>query len=147
MKLDIEGIEVDCIIGDLPEERMRAQRLIVDAALVIDDTAASSDALADTADYVAIADAIRRTLVDAKCKLIERAARIAADACIEFAHVSSCEIKVTKRGAVPGIARTSATCKAARGLFSFNRAGEEPQKEEAKCSKPKHWWNFSKREA
>ena len=56
MTLMIEGIEVECIIGDLPEEREREQTLVVDAELEIPDRAAETDALADTVDYAAAAE-------------------------------------------------------------------------------------------
>ena len=50
MKLRLCGIEVDCVIGDLPEERTRLQRLRVDAELTVPDVASSSDDLADTVE-------------------------------------------------------------------------------------------------
>ena len=43
-QLKLNGIEVECIIGDLPEERESEQRLLVDVALDID--------LADAAESV-----------------------------------------------------------------------------------------------
>ena len=58
MTLMIEGIEVECIIGDLPEEREREQTLVVDAELEIPDRAAETDALADTVDYAAAAERV-----------------------------------------------------------------------------------------
>ncbi|MBO7482665.1 MAG: dihydroneopterin aldolase, partial [Kiritimatiellae bacterium] len=51
MVLRISGLSVDCIIGDLPEERGREQRLRVDAELTVPLAAALSDDLHDTADY------------------------------------------------------------------------------------------------
>ena len=100
MTLRIEGIEAECIIGDLPEEREREQTLVVDAELEIPDRAAETDALADTVDYAAAAERVRAALRAAKCRMIERAAKVAFDAlgpgCVR--------VKVVKRGAVPGVA-------------------------------------------
>ena len=48
-RLELRGLEVECIIGDLPEERGREQRLLVDVSLGCDLAAAgASDALCDT---------------------------------------------------------------------------------------------------
>lgn len=111
MKLELNGIEVDCVIGDLPEERNRLQRLKVDAALEIPDAAALSDDLADTVDYAALAERIRATLVEAKCRMIERAAYLAAQVCRGDARVISAEVRVTKTGAVEGLGSASAVVK------------------------------------
>ena len=104
MTLKIDGIEVECIIGDLPEERIREQTLVVDAELEIPDRAAETDALADTVDYAAAAERVRAALRAAKCRMIERAAKVAFDAlgpgCVR--------VKVVKRGAVAGIAAAGA---------------------------------------
>ena len=37
MRLELNGIDVDCIIGERSDERTRTQRLRVDVALTIDD--------------------------------------------------------------------------------------------------------------
>ena len=50
MVLSLNGLEVDCIIGERPDERERLQRLVIDAELEISPAAAQSDNLADTAD-------------------------------------------------------------------------------------------------
>jgi dihydroneopterin aldolase len=78
MELMLNGIGIDCIIGDLPDERVRLQRLRVDAVLEIPDTAGETDELSDTVDYAALAEDIRAGLVAAECRMIERAAKLAA---------------------------------------------------------------------
>lgn len=45
MKLELNGIEVECIIGEREDERNRLQTLRVDVALDIPDDAAETDAL------------------------------------------------------------------------------------------------------
>ena len=114
MTLRMDGLEVECVIGDLPGERERPQRLLVDAELEVSDRAAESDDLADAADYAALAERIRAALVGAKCRLIERAARIACDACLADGHVVAARVSVTKRGAVPGLASATAVCDSVR---------------------------------
>ena len=108
MKLDLIGIDVDCIIGERPEERVASQRLRVDVTLEISDRAADTDELADTVDYAALTDRIRAALVAARCRMIERAAKVVYDVCMADAHVLSASATVTKSGAVPGLTSASA---------------------------------------
>ena len=100
MKLELNGIDVDCIIGECPDERTRTQRLRVDVVLAIDDTAAETDELADTVDYAALTEGIRTALVAAKCRMIERAAKVVADLCLADEKVSAAKVRVVKSGAI-----------------------------------------------
>ena len=50
--LKINGIEVECVLGDLPEERTREQKIQVDVSLELDlEAASASDSIDDTVDY------------------------------------------------------------------------------------------------
>ena len=109
MLLELNGLEVDCIIGELPEERVRNQRLVLDVQLDVCDDSASSDELMDTVDYAALADSIREALIAAECRMIERAAKVAHDICIADPKVRSAKVKVTKSGAIKHLASASAT--------------------------------------
>ena len=123
MKLRLDGIDVDCIIGDLPDERNRLQRLRIDVEVVVPDDVASSDDLADTADYVALAEKVRSSLVAAKCRMIERAAKVAAEACLSVPRVESATVKVMKAGAVEGIESATAEWTAGREPCSAANGG------------------------
>lgn len=109
MTLELNGLSVDCIIGDLPAERRAPQRLRVDLALEIDDAAAQSDRLADTVDYARLAADVRAALAAAKPQLIERAAKIAYEAARRDGRVRRATVKVTKFGAIPQLESASAT--------------------------------------
>ena len=100
MQLELNGIDVDCVIGERPDERTRLQRLSVDVALEIPDAAAETDDLADTVDYAALAESIREALIAAKCRMIERAAKVAWDVCRADRRVRLATVRVTKAGAV-----------------------------------------------
>ena len=103
-QLKLNGIEVECIIGDLPEERENEQRLLVDVALDIDLVDASeSDRLDDTVDYSLLVGNIREALEDAKCRLLERAAGVVADVCLSDPRVERVTVGVRKFGSVSGL--------------------------------------------
>jgi len=127
MKLELDGLEVDCILGDLPEERGRAARIALSAVLEVGEEAGVSDRLADTADYAALSEKLRDALVAGKFRLLERAAHVAAEVCLVDPRVSSAEVRVTKRGAVPGLGSASAVCRLSKGaaLPEYELAGIE----------------------
>ncbi len=107
--LRLEGLEVRCIIGDLPDEREREQVLRIDAALSMDlRKAGATDDLGDTADYAALSSRIRKRLAAAKCRLIERAAELAAEECLACKGVEKARIRVRKSGAIEGLASAAA---------------------------------------
>lgn len=114
MKLELNGISIDCIIGERPDERTKMQRLRVDVVLTIDDTAAETDELADTVDYAALAEGIRTALVAAKCKMIERAAKVVCDLCLADAKVSAAKVRVTKGGVIEHLESASAVIEATK---------------------------------
>ena len=98
--LELNALEVSCIIGDLPWERETEQLLKVDIELGISGAVFISDELSDTVDYARLAGIVSERLKTAKCRMIERAARVVADACLEEAGVSFARVKVTKFGAI-----------------------------------------------
>lgn len=114
MKLELNGIDVDCVIGERADERVRTQRLRIDVALTIPDCAGETDELCDTVDYAALTEKIRTALVAAKCKMIERAARIVCDLCLADAKVSAARVRVTKSGAIAHLESASAVVEAER---------------------------------
>jgi len=108
MILKLNNIDVDCIIGDRPEERIRTQHLRIDVVLTVCDRAAESDQLGDTVDYAVLTEKIREALMLAKCRMIERAARIVAEACLTDDKVSHVTASVTKTGAIAHLKSASA---------------------------------------
>ena len=108
LRLELNGIDVDCVIGERADERERLQRLRVDVVLEIPAAAAYSDELADTVDYAALAERIRHGLVEAECRMIERAAFVVAKLCATEKEVRRVEVRVTKYGAVRHLESASA---------------------------------------
>jgi len=101
MKLKLNGMDVACIIGDRPDERALLQTLRIDVELTVPDAAADTDELADTVDYAVLTERIRAALVAAKCRMIERAARVVCETCLAEPKVSAVRAAVTKTGAIP----------------------------------------------
>ena len=124
MKIEIGGLVVPCVIGDLPEERNKEQPLVVDAAIEIADGASQSDRLADTVDYSVLAPKIAAALKAAECRMIERAAKVAWDVCMAEKNAISAKVRVTKKGAVPGVASATAEYSGA-GAAEYELAGIE----------------------
>ena len=114
MKLELNGIDVDCIIGERPDERTRTQRLRVDVVLTVGDKASATDELSDTVDYATLAEGIRAALVAAKCKMIERAAKVVSDLCLADEKVSAAKVRVVKSGAVPHLESAAAVIEVAK---------------------------------
>jgi len=108
VKLKLKGLDVACVIGERPDERERLQNLCVDVELAVSDAAATSDDLADTVDYAALAERIRSALVAAKCRMIERAAKVVCETCLSDPKVSSVRASVTKSGAIPHLTSAEA---------------------------------------
>ena len=108
MKLLLNNIDVECVIGERADERERLQRLRVDVALEIPDDASETDALEDTVDYAELTAAIREALIAAKCRMIERAARLVAEVCRRDPRVTRAEARVTKFGAIPHLESAAA---------------------------------------
>lgn len=101
----LEGLRVECIIGDLPHERIFPQELFLDLELLCDlRPAGQSDALADTVNYVAVAEAIRSALTEARCQMVERAAQLATEAAFATdSRIRACRVTLRKPHALPGV--------------------------------------------
>ena len=114
MKLELNGIDVECIIGERPDERTKTQRLRVDVVLTIDDKVAETDELSDTVDYAVLAERIRAALIAAKCRMIEHAAKVVADQCLADEKVSAAKVRVVKSGAIPHLESAAAVVEAVK---------------------------------
>lgn len=83
--------------GWFPEERERGQLFRVDVALGVDTRpAATSDDLADTVDYGALAKSVVEVIEGEPVNLVETLAARIADLCLEDARVDDVEVTVHK---------------------------------------------------
>ena len=105
MLLSLNNLQAETVIGDMPEERLKAQLVRVDAEFEVPEKAADTDELADTVDYAAAKARIEQALMAAAPKLIERAAKVAFES---VKDLGVRRIKVTKYGALAGLESASA---------------------------------------
>jgi 7,8-dihydroneopterin aldolase/epimerase/oxygenase len=82
--IEVRGLRVVAICGVLDEERTRAQPLQVDLDVeVYANAAATSDDVADTADYGALCDAAVTALTRAQPRLLEAACEVVGRAVLD----------------------------------------------------------------
>jgi dihydroneopterin aldolase len=93
----IKGLRELGIHGVLPEEQIRPQPFEVDIELTVDVTSAGeSDALDDTVDYSAVAEAISRVVASERYALLERLATRIAEVCRVDQRVTGVKVTVRK---------------------------------------------------
>ena len=98
--MSLLGLRIFAHHGVLAEEKSAGQEFIVDIALHADlAAAATSDDLADTIDYGALAAAIHERVASEQWNLIERVAGRVADLVMEDERVSAVEVRVHKPSA------------------------------------------------
>jgi FolB domain-containing protein len=97
----IERLELDCVIGINPWERLTKQRITIDIEINTDLSAAgASDAIEDTINYRTISKAVTSEVEESSFGLVEALAARVADICLEDERAQSVEITVRKPGAV-----------------------------------------------
>ena len=93
----IAGLRELGVHGVLPEEQARPQPFQIDVELTVDMSAAStSDALEDTVDYSAVAEAVSRVVSSERYQLLERLATRIAEVCSVDERVTGVAVTVRK---------------------------------------------------
>ncbi len=104
-KIFINGLEVVCIVGILPEERVTPQKLIIDVSADCDlKVAGHSGDLRDSVDYAALAELIRNHVVRRRARLLEELGVELLQLILKCDQVMAAEIRITKPAAIPGAA-------------------------------------------
>ena len=99
----IQGLRVASTIGVYPEERFGPQELIVDLQLALPHRRAlQSDRLADTIDYGAVAELIRRESLQHAFQLLERLGQHLHDEIQRHYDTPWMRIRISKPDIVPG---------------------------------------------
>ena len=93
----ITGLRELGVHGALAEEQTRPQPFEVDVQLTVDlDPAGQSDALDDTVDYSAVAEAVSRVVRSERYHLLERLATRIAEVCKVDERVTEVAVTVRK---------------------------------------------------
>ena len=101
--ISIVDLEVTCIIGILPNERVKQQTLLLDINLDVDiGDSAFADEIDETIDYTIIADMATKLAVTKKYNLIESFCRDLNNLFLEtFQAIKKTRISVKKPNAIP----------------------------------------------
>ena len=101
--IELERLEIDCIVGILPFERKTPQKIFLDVSMDLDFLVpASSEDVSDTVDYTAVAQELTQLVKERRYQLIETMAVECADLVLErHTGVSRAAIAVHKPAAVP----------------------------------------------
>ena len=104
----IRDLEVQTLIGTLPEERLKRQTLIFNLELETDlEAAGVSDDLRDGVNYSLVEETVRRVAAESAFFLLEKLARTVCDAVLAFDGVKAVTVTVDKPAA-PRYARSIA---------------------------------------
>ena len=101
--LEIQGLAVSCIIGDLPHERTTPQQIVLHVFLSLDlSQVAHSDSLNHTVNYVEVAALCHRVAVDGQYRMIETLAVKMAQAIRDtYPQVQQARVQLQKAGTIP----------------------------------------------
>lgn len=112
----IRDLQVACIIGIYPKERLAKQMVILNLALECDlATAAASDAIADTVNYKELKDRIVGEVGVSEHLLIEKLAQHVASLCLVDSRVRAVTVTVDKPGALTGARSVAVEIRRTRG--------------------------------
>lgn len=96
-KIIISGLQAQCIIGILEEERHKKQTVIIDIELISDLSIPSkTDNIKDTVDYFVLYESVLSMVESSDFLLLEKLAQSVADLCLEQGLVKSVSVKVSK---------------------------------------------------
>ena len=111
----IEQLELSCLVGVNPWERLTKQQITIDVELDVDlSPAGASDTIADTIDYRIIVNNIVSEINDSKFALVEALATRVAAICLEDDRVQSAEVTLRKPGAIQDASSVGVTIRRSR---------------------------------
>lgn len=96
-KIHIVGLEIDALIGTLPQERTAKQPLVFDLHLGGDfSKAGKTDTLTDTVNYRDVEEKLIDMVENSSFLLLEALAESAAQLCLSIPGVRSVNVRITK---------------------------------------------------
>ncbi len=96
-KIHIVGLEIDALIGTLPQERTAKQPLVFELHLGCDASkAGKTDALADAVNYREVEETLIGMVENSSFLLLEALAESAAQLCLSIPGVRSVNVRIAK---------------------------------------------------
>lgn len=93
----VEGLQVDALVGVYAHERHAAQPLLLDIELAYDNArACARDDVADTVDYAAVCEAVRRCIALHEPQLLETIAEALAAHLLQAFDTPRVRIRIRK---------------------------------------------------
>ena len=107
--IELTGLEAECILGILPEERLAPRKVLLDIRLEGDfSRPAATDDIRDAVDYRLVAERVLEAVNTSSDGLIERLARRAAEAALAATPTARRAVaRVTKPAPMPGLAASA----------------------------------------
>ena len=100
-KIHIRDLRTRCILGIFPEEREKAQEVVLNITLFADLRAAGqSDDISDTVDYKDVKMRVLELVEDSSFFLVERLAQAVASTCLDTPSVEAVTVTLDKPGAL-----------------------------------------------
>jgi FolB domain-containing protein len=123
-RIEIDTLELACVVGIRPEEREREQPLVVDVALELDlARAGRSGRIADTCDYAELTTELVALVRFRRYKLLENAAEeLAAMVLGVHEGIDRVELRLAKPCALPGARQ--AAIRVSRSVVDYPRRRE-----------------------
>jgi FolB domain-containing protein len=113
--IHIERLELDCLIGVNPWERLAKQRITIDITMDVDLSAVgNSDSIRDTVDYSVVAKAVTAEVNSSSYILVETLAARIAEICMVSERVQSVDVTLRKPGALRNAAAAGVTIRRSR---------------------------------
>ncbi|MGN0902243.1 MAG: dihydroneopterin aldolase [Succinivibrio sp.] len=99
----VKNLKVDCVIGILPEERVKTQPLLVSLDLYLDlKEAGYTGDLTKSADYALLSAKVKEYIIERRAELLEELGVELCDLILKEFNVEKVVITLNKPMAVPG---------------------------------------------
>lgn len=96
-RIFVENLHLDCRVGIMPEERQKAQRIVVDVALFLDLSGASKmDDVASSVNYKEVMERISDVVSSKEFNLVESVAEAIAAKMLGIHAVGRVKVRVRK---------------------------------------------------
>jgi dihydroneopterin aldolase len=114
-RMELSGLEVECVVGVYPRERHVPQKLRIDVCMELDlERGARREAVSASVDYAAVASQLEFLLTSCEFRMIETAAHVLSCYLLappalgeRRAQVERVRVRLTKPGALRGVALPS----------------------------------------